>query len=1270
MEGHLANFLSNDIEYGATINDELQLSDMIELYPPVSTPELQKHISAKQEFLELASSYTERLPPGRGKYFNHQKFYHRYLRNANDLLILDEPGTGKSCSVIGFTEYVIKEREKELANPGSGDPKVAHIRRIVILCKGDTHRDEIKNQIICRCSDGRYEKAVAKVEEAEPEEDEETRVSFGPKKTFAKRVKASTRGVDTDTVTQNRVTTTALKNVGYDITTYYKFAKKTNDTYPATPEGDEKLAAELADTIFWIDEAHNLLITEGEKSEERKTKEYIYKTIWRVFHTARRSKRIITTATPMINADEDIIPILNFVLPKNGVLPPGFDITTATDNDIRVLFPELEEDPEEIREFDPEDIAPFFVGQLPLKYNLADATIEDLEPHIRGRIGYIRAADTGAVPVEMGKIHGTTQKHKGVTYTSQSVLYKSNMSPFQDKAYQTARAMSTGYSTSLRQASNFVFPDGYWGEGKPAGTKQVQSKPIVSKAPLIQPSQKRLAEDFEEDIFGGVVAPKKTTKAAAAAATVPTGARAFSRYVTSTKAGSYKATPELAKILSTIKGIRTLSCKCAALVEAVNESPGNCFIYDEYDKAGAVITGLCLEAQGFVRYDESGSMFIGSGANVTKPYCTSSAAAVDRRVNPALVPHSKGGPLRYCILTGTTSRARRQSMMEIMNSKENMHGDYIKVMISSKVGREGINVNNVRQIHLLGPDWNQSAMYQAVFRGLRATSHNDLLEELKEQGKEPRLEVEIYRHCAITITDPKNSIDLRMYLRAEGKDREIRRVMRMLKRASIGCQVHYDRNVLPGVDGTAACDYAECVYSCVDPVPDYIDYSTYDVLYYQDELKDIVETMKILFKSVNSINLNDLAVVFPDARPKLLIMAMEELISNKVPLLDRFGYTTYLREDRGSFYLDQEYPKSNHGGNYAMAYYTRGLIALEKMSLADIAQQYYAEESLRIIAELETLDPYSEEFTKRLQALPVQGKASLVEDALIRDLRGNSSDFTKVILDTFKQWIHRMREPIEDMEEEAKLKGLKKGVKSKTVSEANIKKRFETQVQNIMERITQKKKKTGKGDYVYVHTIDTLAADQSSYKVSKKFTKVEGKLRLLKPNEEPLAWRDMTKVELPVYTAHLRLMIESATSKFDEQQIYGSVLGDKLFRIIDKRQEKEGTGKSGKYRGKECVDWPVPKLIELMLTLKMRLPKEAKTERVTPADTDKVIALLNVKIRKLEPDFMGWSWAKKVYYYNWYTASLNKGGKMKVIARGDMCRLIQEFFEQEGRLMK
>jgi len=137
----------------------------------------------------------------------------------------------------------------------------------------------------------------------------------------------------------------------------------------------------------------------------------------------------------------------------------------------------------------------------------------------------------------------------------------------------------------------------------------------------------------------------------------------------------------------------------------MNES-GNVFVYSEYVETGIIVLALCLEAQGCERFRETSSIFVGTSANSAKPFCSGAkATSKNRRVRTDIKSRKEGAPIKYCVLGKDTTESEFAVMMETMNSYENRHGDYIKIFISSRVGRDGINVHNVLQIHLLGPYW-------------------------------------------------------------------------------------------------------------------------------------------------------------------------------------------------------------------------------------------------------------------------------------------------------------------------------------------------------------------------------------------------------------------------------------------------------------------------------------------------------------------------------------------------------------------------------------
>lgn len=1238
------------------MNQDIQLSDMLESYPSNSIPHFQTMITSKKEFAELASDPNERLPRGRGQFYKHQKFTHRFLRAYDDLFSISETGSGKSLETLGFTEYTRRELEKAKIDPAGADEKAAHFKRVVVLVKGPTQKNEFKHQLVCKASDGRYETVAVKKEEKEAQQ-----------KTYV---------------------TNEIKKAGYIITTYRSFANRIMEKYPITDEGNERLAEDWSDTIFWIDEAHNLILDPGARVTNRE-KEQTYRTLWRVFHLARRCKRIISTATPMINDENEIGFLLNLLLPLDGMLPAGFDYKNASDNDIRVLFPDL---PFDHKTATPEEIAPYFRGQLPRNYNFTDAGLEDLEPYLRGKIGFVRALDTGAVPVEQGIPYTRELTVGGEQYESQLTIYATEMSEFQSNSYLHAKhtehniegMQQADLFSDERQASNFVFPDGFWGNGitdEERATRrrerQGRKAPVEAPAPItLRPTEQapiQLGDTLDVDlddpaIYNDVDAEVDYTG-------VQT--RAFRRYVTH-NGDNYFANPEFRQWLTSLETIRNLSCKYAEIVRLLITDPGNAFVYGEYVAgSGVIVLALCLEGMGFVRYNESLSMFTGIGETKAKPYCaeeiTGANPVINRRVRPDILSRQQGAPPRYALLTRETSNAKFYSMMEAMNSYENRHGDYIKVLISSRVGRDGINVNNVLSIHLLGSEWNASAIYQALSRGIRSTSHEDLLNEerarIQAEGGDPAdayIPIKVYKHAAVARDEDQSSIDLNMYRVAEYKDRKIKRIMRMLKQCAVGCQVHYNRNVREtDIDYSATCDYDICRYPCVDPAPDFMDYSTYDVLYAREVIVGAIRDIENTFRQLNIITLDKLATLLPDYRVKYLIMALEHLITNKMPLTDRFGYTSYLREDHGSFYLDRSYP-AGVSTSSSMSYYTQGIIAIEHTSLSEIVNKREAGAYQEIISELQVLNPEDPSFGSRLESLSIEAQASVLEDAILQEINGNKTPFTDAILVKYHQVTFVIREPVADLNEQIR-QSQKKEPKRGRKANPNTKKRIKKI--NIYNIDPNDLVVDETAPWVYIHTLYSLIDKQTKYDATARFNKGEGRTRILNTEKLDHGWRDLNDTELQIYSKYIQVELAKRRSNLEQLGLYGFILPDKKFRIRDRDAEsKEAVTDARKIkRGKTCENWDKPDLIDIMY--KIGVPEAPGYFPVfTPDDTEFIIDTLLQSGNKLSrAELRTWSFEKLVYYYKWYTIKQYEGRK---IHRSILCDLIRTRMTETGRILE
>lgn len=318
------------------------------------------------------------------------------------------------------------------------------------------------------------------------------------------------------------------------------------------------------------------------------------------------------------------------------------------------------------------------------------------------------------------------------------------------------------------------------------------------------------------------------------------GKDGFDKYIIKSKsktkkAESYRLSPDLYKALKgdtdedTLKNIKKYSTSYAEIITHILNTNGICFVYSFFVKGGGcILFSLLLELFGFSS---------ASGTETTKA-------------------------LRYGILTEKTTSAKKiQKINSRANKPDNMNGDFIKVIIGSHAISEGFTFKNVIYEAIITPHWNYSETAQALARGIRLGSHNDLL----KTGITPT--VHIYQPVSI----PKKgevSIDLHMYETSEDKDITISSILRILMEIAFDCALNYIRNHSEtGRDGSRECNYTTCNYKCdgvnmkaiEDGLDDKdLDYSTYQLYYANPNTPLIRKKIENIFRENHHIDLDSI----------------------------------------------------------------------------------------------------------------------------------------------------------------------------------------------------------------------------------------------------------------------------------------------------------------------------------------------------------------------------------------------------------------------------
>ena len=206
-----------------------------------------------------------------------------------------------------------------------------------------------------------------------------------------------------------------------------------------------------------------------------------------------------------------------------------------------------------------------------------------------------------------------------------------------------------------------------------------------------------------------------------------------------------------------INKIQKYSTKIFNLLNKLKTSEGIIFIYTRHIKSGVIPLMLALEQNGYKHY---------SGNNI-------------------LNDNVKDNGMKYISITGDKDISKNNDKEIAELIEDNERGQKIKIIIGSRVTSEGLDLKNIREIHILEPWYHLKKLEQIIGRGVRYCSHKDLEEHERN--------VTIYLYASL-IKDKDINIDIDIYSKAEKKSIEIDKVEEILKENSIDCSLFRDLN--------------------------------------------------------------------------------------------------------------------------------------------------------------------------------------------------------------------------------------------------------------------------------------------------------------------------------------------------------------------------------------------------------------------------------------------------------------------------------------------
>lgn len=772
--------------------------------------------------------------------------------------------------------------------------------------------------------------------------------------------------------------------------------------------------------------------------------------------------------------------------------------------------------------------------QLPSKnWDYANITVKQLEPFLRGKISFVRSLDTGV----------------DINYRGSKINYEHTYeTPIKDQIY----APIPFIEKYIDEQGNIVESQE---PPQPQNTTSIERFKSDVDITLLGMTNSDGNPTLQYEAYKNTIDMKQSFELASREASVfvfpdgSWGSKGFNKYVKEEDEEFKFRNEDIKKFLTvngklSLKQLYELSSKFWFYIQKELEAskkkkPGNSFCYIEFVKgSGALLLGLMLELFGFENFTRKSSVFTRQGGNLT------------------MQKSFKPKP-RFAIITAKTQNV--ENILQLFNSNDNMNGEYLQIVIASKVARDGINLANVLRGYIMTPGWHESGMYQALSRFIRATSHVMLLKKNKD------VKIDIFKLA--TCTDNKrlvrridlktirdNSIDAYNYIKSEEKDLYNRIVLRGMKEVAFDAILNYNRNHREtDVPNSKQTDYGEKfppVWSgSVEIDESSITKNTKKLLFYQKNIETIDKMFREKLAAFSLITLDDVLVYTRENEIDdfYVYLYVRERLEN-LTIIDNFGIKRKIMFVGRVFYIesDGEYLYTLSETNFLPEIEQREVQESDMFyqefkdkSKNDI-EEYIRNEMWKTDAKGKPDKPYNE--TSQLRFMKI------MEEAIVRIRNGSTNSLDNTIYDLFHHYINKADYPYSKIEE------VKEAYETTSTKAGRTAGKFSrTKLSNL----TFGKLDTGK-DTVYYHFFSPVLETNN---VANIFRREDNPVRILKSNSNEFVDAD-EHFELPIFQAYYKQDIDSWTRKYQTSIpgtsiiVYGTYSRDNKFRIINPPFEK------------------------------------------------------------------------------------------------------------------
>jgi hypothetical protein len=223
------------------------------------------------------------------------------------------------------------------------------------------------------------------------------------------------------------------------------------------------------------------------------------------------------------------------------------------------------------------------------------------------------------------------------------------------------------------------------------------------------------------------------------------------------------------------KNLYTYSPKMKKLLENLNKYPKQLgIIYSAFVSGeGIYLISKTLDLHGYENFS------LNNKSKTKKNNEEKQESSIDNRLK------------KYAIISGDVNQIERQNIIDTFRHSNNKYGENIALLLISGAAAEGIDLSNVRHVHIFEPFWNYSRILQIIARAVRLNSHIELPE--KERTVQPYVYLAILNDDlkgAKIINGETQSTDENLWYQSMKSDKLITMFCRALMESAIDCLIH------------------------------------------------------------------------------------------------------------------------------------------------------------------------------------------------------------------------------------------------------------------------------------------------------------------------------------------------------------------------------------------------------------------------------------------------------------------------------------------------